>query len=933
MELVIDLATGAMGSLLPKLGELLKEEYKLQKGVRKEVKSLELELRSMHAALRKVADVPHDQLDEQVKIWANEVRELSYNMEDVVDSFLVRVDGSGPATEELDGFKSLMKMANLFKKSKARHEIADAIKEIKVQVQDVAARRERYRVDDVVANPAATTSVDPRLLAMYKDHKDMVGIQEARDELIKRMATVDDDHPELSKLKILSIHGFGGLGKTSLAKAVYDELRAQFNNTAFVPVGRNPDVKKVFRDILLELDRSKYMGFNAATFDERQLIDELRALLHSNRYLIVIDDVWDTQAWEIIRCALIDSNCRSRVIMTTRILEVAMVASDVYKHKPLSHDNSEELFHLRLFGGKGKCPDYDELAETSDRILKKCAGVPLAIITIASLLSSKPREDWAAVYNSIGFGYGENKDVENTRKILLFSYYDLPCHLRTCLLYLSMFPEDYTIMKHTLIRKWVAEGFVHREVGKGLFEVGERYFNELINRSMIEAIGGKYGRTIYGCRVHDMVLDIVCWLSKEENYVIVMDSNKQQTSHVINNARRLAIQERVLGEQDPLVNMQMPHLRSFNVTGCRVNVMPSLSIFAVLRVLDMEGCTFIGDRYHLEHIGKLLQLRYLGLRGMPISELPEEIRSLTFLQTLMLAETKIMELPPCVGQLQQLKCLYAPDTNFCSDWTWIHLISLEELVLGDVSESPNFVLEQLGKLTELRRLNVMIRRLDEKLNKVLVQSLCCLHKIQELGLRIDYDEPVVISWEGFVPSPKLRHVYILMTSCRLPGWINPSLVPNLTNLMLRIETVDTEILRRMPVLTSLELLMSHSCSGWVPQLDVMQGFPELRNFYCNLAVPKFLPGAMPSLEQVLFTVRVRELKDNLLVDLDVVFSSLENLPILQSVKCYLHCSLASNVEMEEVEAAVRRAVAIHPNHPTRRLDMVHTQHPTYYELQ
>ena len=130
----MEVVTGAMGNLLPKLGELLKEEYKLQKGVREQVESLGRELESMHAALRKVAEVPRDQLDEQVKLWARDVRELSYDMEDVVDTFLVRVEDGREATNQHWLKRLLEKMGSLFSEGKTRCQIADAIKDINKQI-------------------------------------------------------------------------------------------------------------------------------------------------------------------------------------------------------------------------------------------------------------------------------------------------------------------------------------------------------------------------------------------------------------------------------------------------------------------------------------------------------------------------------------------------------------------------------------------------------------------------------------------------------------------------------------------------------------------------------------------------------------------------------------------------------------------------------
>jgi disease resistance protein RPM1 len=160
----------------------------------------------------------------------------------------------------------------------------------------------------------------------------------------------------------------------------------------------------------------------------------------------------------------------------------------------------------------------------------KCAGIPLAIITMASLLADKPAEKWDELYRSIAFGTEDNSQAQNTMRIVSFSYYDLPAHLRTCLLYISAFPEDSIIPKDSLVWMWVAEGFVEKKQGMRLFEIGEGYFHDLINRSMIEAIKSRNDDSIVtGCHVHDMVLDFIRSMSHQENFFSVVLGNNDQT--------------------------------------------------------------------------------------------------------------------------------------------------------------------------------------------------------------------------------------------------------------------------------------------------------------------------------------------------------------------------------------------------------------------
>ena len=323
--------------------------------------------------------------------------------------------------------------------------------------------------------------------------------------------------------------------------------------------------------------------------------------------------------------------------------------------KPLCTDDSRRLFYKRIFPNDSGCPN--EFEQVSKDILKKCGGVPLAIITIASALASgqqvKPKHEWDILLQSLGSGLTEDNSLEEMRRILSFSYYNLPSHLKTCLLYLCIYPEDSEIDRDRLIWKWVAEGFVHHgDQGTSLFLVGLNYFNQLINRSMIQPIYDLLGQ-VHACRVHDMVLDLICNLSHEAKFVNLLDGTGNIMSSQ-SNVRRFSLHNKNEDHQaKPLRNFTgISRVRSITVFTSAINIMPALSRFEVLRVLDLSHCN-LGEssslQLNLKGVGHLIHLRYLGLSGTKISKLPAEIGNLQFLEVLDLGwNDKLQALPAAV---------------------------------------------------------------------------------------------------------------------------------------------------------------------------------------------------------------------------------------------------------------------------------------------
>lgn len=430
---------------------------------------------------------------------------------------------------------------------------------------------------------------------------------------------------------------------------------------------------------------------------------------------------------------------------------------------------------------------------------------------------------------------------------------------------------------------------------------------------MIQPMGYDiYSDTFDGCRVHDMVLDLIRILTNVENFVKVLDKpyDEHNLSLQISIVRRIALHKSSNLEKSHNLAASMPQLRSFNAIKCSISLMPLLTSFQVLRVLVLEHCDITGS-CHLKHLGKLHQLRYLGLRYTCVDYLPTEIGALVQLQALDVRNTGLAALPASVGKLNKLMRLCVDrETRVLASVG--NLTSLQELSLGLVSIDicSNFAVE-VRKLSDLRILKISwLGETDKGLLKALVESLCSLQRIQHL--EILFGSWVLVShWEGWEPPRQLHkfcmdglHVFLP----RLPSWVNSMCVPHLSYLELQVlamEPQDLDVLARMQKLRFLHVYLNTKFSWTVAGGGL---FPNLR-YCCTNIMLTFLQGAMPMVKHVELCVPAS--RDSVTNEV-----GLGNLPLLDVVSVLLDCESATGRVVEEVETALRREVNAHPNNPT-----------------
>ncbi|KAF7104959.1 hypothetical protein CFC21_105818 [Triticum aestivum] len=272
-EALVSISTGVINSVLEKLATLMGEQYTKHKSMQREVAFLKDELSSIDAVLKKLENM-EDELDPQTREWKNQVMEMAFHIEDCIDDFMHE---SGEDSNR-GGVGFVGKIAQYINALRTRHQFAKQIQQLKTLVKDVSERRKRYKLDEC-APSSSYVVVDPRVPALYTEADNLVGMEGPKEELIKLLTA--GGTASVQPPRVVSIVGFGGLGKTTLANQVYHELGEQYDCKVFVSISQTPNMMKLLGRIIKKLK----MPQPTHTDKAQDLIDTIREHLREKKVL------------------------------------------------------------------------------------------------------------------------------------------------------------------------------------------------------------------------------------------------------------------------------------------------------------------------------------------------------------------------------------------------------------------------------------------------------------------------------------------------------------------------------------------------------------------------------------------------------------------------------------------------------------------------
>ncbi|KAL3655197.1 hypothetical protein CASFOL_000983 [Castilleja foliolosa] len=811
--------------ILPKLSDLLSDESLTNY---KAIVTIVDRLKEMRGYFVDAADKENV---EAIKKWTDDYLRHLYSAEDSIESFALRI------TRQRIRMGCLMNYALFPKKFKAYKTLERKLERIQRGIDALNDQRSMVLKDASMTHstvlirdgsPHPQSSFVRRNSFNLKRDASLIRERLNQSKLMYSYSYDDEELPivgyerEVPKLmsmlteelsrRVISVVGELGSGKTMLARAIYGNriIKNKFKDfCAWATIFKETGTKDILLNLLQQVRRSREHDGNA---NEDKLKETLRNVLKGDQYLIVLDGVQDSGQWENIKDAFPDEKKGSKIILMTCDEQVALLADS--KSQPHYLEKLDPKESWTLFFKKVGFTEKSEGLLIKDRIIQVCQGLPLNIVLLGSLFSTKKDTgvgEWSLILRKL-----ENRQ---TLDFLMMSYNDLEVHAKLCLLYMMLFPKEYDIPIRRLQRLWLAEGFVDKSK-KSQEDVVQDYFDNLVKRSLILVSKLRSDGSPRKCRLLGALHDILLAKARDISLFHAHSSSVCCEDDALFGKRRLI--EYPDGKNCSLEPCEYQLLRSYISFNFQKKDTPAKYVeklvksmigegYGLLRVLDLEG---VYKPSLPENLGDLVHLRYLGLRWTFLDKIPKSISQLVYLETLDLKHTHISRIPPSFWKLKHLRHLNLNEIHLEKDMHLHMRGSLPKLLtlwgLSLYHESP--IKNGLSKLTGLRELCLsfhLSQSNNDNSTKDLVHWVSELTTLQSLRLRSkdDSGHPLNLRLEPFLKLDKLSHMYLLGKLQKLPDFDHfPPNIKLLTLSVSRLEQDPMPILGKLKSLTVLRLL-------------------------------------------------------------------------------------------------------------------------------
>ncbi|XP_022932643.1 disease resistance protein RGA2-like [Cucurbita moschata] len=593
--------TFAVQEVLKKTVKLAAEQIGLAWGFKDELSKLKEYLLEAQAILN---DVDKNKANlETVTRWVKKLEDIVFEADNLLDDLAYEDVRRKVEDQVVRNFFSLSKNSLAF-----RLKMANKITTVAKKLNELVFIKTPPRCVGTTSDEAEIDLNQTRETDSFPEEIEVIGRETEVSNIVDKLLALESQKTPV----VLTIVGTGGLGKTTLVKEVYhhDMIRKNFDTTIWVCVSHPFKINKILRAIVGSL-KSKF-----CSLDEKEgILQELQSLLSDKKYFLVLDDIWNEESilWNELRACLlkINQNKGNAIVVTTRSDKVAEIMETNYRHhlRQLPDDHCWSLFEKCAFGSNlPRIPDV-----IRGQLVKKFGGIPLVVKVLGGMVKSCKNDDelQSTLENIVRTELPKEDLILSTIKL---SVDRLPSSsLKQCFAYCSNFPPDFHFYKEALVWMWIAQGFIQlpNECNVTMEDIGERYFDMLLSRSLFQdVVKDKRGKIEY-CKMHDHIHEVACVISNDKNLREDLVTDEKYEGGEVLSIRQ----------------------RRRTVYCCKNASSDMITSFIYLRVLIINdmSITELPDT-----IGKLKHLRYLDISWSGIYYLPETIVLLYNLQTLRL---------------------------------------------------------------------------------------------------------------------------------------------------------------------------------------------------------------------------------------------------------------------------------------------------------